>query len=255
MKDEISNPSPSSEKSFTLEICVDSLKSAIIAQSAGADRLELCSDLLEGGITPSYGLIKSVRSNISLDLSIMIRPRGGDFCYSDEDFLVMKEDIIMAKELAANCVVFGILTRNGYIDIDRTSQLVQLARPMQVTFHRAFDFTKDPIQALEDIIFSGADRILTSGHEPTAIKGKNLIRDLVNLSKGRISIMAGSGVNPDNKDELLNHCRVKELHLTAKSLEESKMVYRPCHMPFTSSPNPNQYLRYTTNFEIIKRMR
>ncbi len=239
---------------FTLEICIDSLESALIAQKAGAHRVELCSDLLEGGITPSYGLIKSVRKALYIDLSVMIRPRGGDFCYSNEEFVVMKEDIKMAKELGANCVVLGILTPDGQIDISRTSELVELAKPMQVTFHRAFDFTRDPYQALEDVISLGADRILTSGQEPIAIQGKELIKDLVALSKERISIMAGSGVNPDNKTELLDYCGVKELHLSAKTTKNSLMNFPTERLSLTSNLPANSYQNNIADFEMIKKM-
>jgi len=239
---------------FTLEICIDSLESALIAQKAGAHRVELCSDLLEGGITPSYGLIKSVRKALYIDLSVMIRPRGGDFCYSDLEFSIMKEDILIAKELGANCVVLGILTPDGQIDISRTSELVELAKPMQVTFHRAFDFTPDPFKALEDVISLGADRILTSGQEPIAIQGKELIKDLVALSKERISIMAGSGVSPDNKDDLLNYCGVKELHLSAKTTKNSLMNFPTERLSLTSNLPANSYQNNIADCEMIKKM-
>lgn len=239
---------------YTLEICIDSLESALIAQEAGANRVELCSDLLEGGITPSYGLIKSVRKALYIDLAVMIRPRGGDFCYSDEEFMVMKEDIQLAKELGANCIVIGILTPEGYVDIPRTRQLLQLARPMQVTFHRAFDFTKDPYQALTDIISLGIDRILTSGQEAKAIMGKELIKNLVDLSKQRISIMAGSGVNPDNKTELLDYCGVKELHLSAKTTKNSLMIFQPERLSLTCNLPANPYQNNIADYEMIKKM-
>lgn len=240
---------------FNLEICIDSLQSAIIAQEAGADRVELCADLLEGGITPSYGMIKLVRKSIKIDLAVMIRPRGGDFCYSDQEFSLMKEDILLAKDLGANCLVFGILTPNGHVDIERTSQLVELTKPLQVTFHRAFDLTRDPFQALEDIITCGADRILTSGQQQTAILGKEIIKDLVIKARQRISIMAGSGVNPDNKVELLNHCGVKELHLTAKKYVDGDMKYRPNKISMSSSELTSEYERTCTDYHIIHNMR
>ncbi|MBI9031897.1 copper homeostasis protein CutC [bacterium] len=239
---------------FTLEICIDSVESAIIAQRAGANRVELCADLLEGGITPSYGMIKTVRDNINLDLSVMIRPRGGDFCYSDLEFSIMKEDILIAKELGANYVVLGILTPDGHVDVYRTSQLIELAKPMQVTFHRAFDFTLDPFQALEDVIKTGARRLLTSGQEPKAIQGKELIKDLVALSKERISIMAGSGVNPDNKAELLDYCGVKELHLSAKTTKNSLMNFQTERLSLTSNLPANSYQNNIADYEMIKKM-
>lgn len=240
---------------FTLEICLDSVESAIIAQEAGADRVELCANLSEGGITPSYGMIRLVREKINIDLSVMIRPRGGDFCYSEAEFSVMKEDIKIAKEIGADCVVFGILTPNGHVDIERTSQLVGLAKPLQVTFHRAFDLTKEPYQALEDIIKSGVSGLLTSGHKAKAIEGKHEIKKLVMQAKNRIAIMAGSGVNPQNRDEFLNYCGVKELHLTAKTYIEGEMIYRPENISMNSYNMTSEYQKVITDYQIITKMK
>lgn len=236
---------------FTLEICLDSVESAIIAQNAGADRVELCANLLDGGTTPSYGMIKLVREAIDIELSVMIRPRGGDFCYSDSEFHIMKEDINIAKKLGANCVVLGIILPNGDVDMHRTSELVALARPMQVTFHRAFDVTRDPLQALEDVIVTGADRLLTSGQEPKAYAGKELIKALVLQAKGRISIMAGAGVNSQNRDELLQYCGVNELHLTAKAQVTGEMLYHSPNLSFKSNPSIDDYHREIVSEQII----
>lgn len=240
---------------FTLEICLDSVESALIAQKAGADRVELCANLLEGGTTPSYGMIKVVRENINIDLSVMIRPRGGDFCYSDSEFSIMKEDILIAKKLGAECIVCGILLPTGDIDIPRTSQLVALAKPMQVTFHRAFDVCRTPQQALEDIILCGVDRLLTSGQGTKAYQGKELIKSLVEQAQNRISIMAGSGVNPDNKDELLKYCGVTELHLTAKSIIQGNMQYHSPNLSFKTFPTINDYQREIADYQIITKMK
>ena len=240
---------------FTLEICIDSIESALIAQEAGAERVELCDNLLEGGTSPSYGMIKQVRENIDIELAVMIRPRGGDFCYSDHEFAVMKEDILMAKSLGVDCLVFGILLPNGKIDIERTSQLVSLARPLQVTFHRAFDVAHKPFQALEDIIKTGADRLLTSGQQAKAIEGKELIKDLVLQAKNRISIMAGSGVNPDNRDDLLSYTGVSEVHLTAKSIITGKMEYHSPNLSFKEKATTDDYHREMADYQIITNMR
>ncbi len=240
---------------FTLEICLDSVESAIIAQEAGADRVELCANLLEGGTCPSYGMIKQVRANIDIDLAVMIRPRAGDFCYSDAEFTVMKEDIIIAKKLGANCLVFGILLPSGDIDIERTSELVSLAKPLPVTFHRAFDHARQPLQALEDVISTGAKRLLTSGQAPKAIEGKELIKALVLKAQNRISIMAGSGVNPENRDELLQYCEVKELHLTAKKFVDGDMHYRPEKISMSSCKVNSEYQKSIADYQIITKMR
>ena len=207
-----------------IEICAFSLESCLNAQIAGADRVELCGGLYEGGTTPSHGLIELARRQISIELYIMIRPRGGDFCYDETEFEVMKCDILVAKQLKADGVVLGILLPNGQIDVIRTRELVELARPLKTTFHRAFDRAVEPFAALEAVIETGAGRLLTSGQKPTAIEGKDLLTKLVEQANGRIEIMAGSGVNAQNALELAQ-TGVKALHLTAKSARESKMEF------------------------------
>ncbi|MDD3791347.1 MAG: copper homeostasis protein CutC, partial [Sphaerochaetaceae bacterium] len=154
-----------------IEICLESVESVLIAERGGADRVEFCADLFEGGITPSLGAFKVARANSKIAMSVIIRPRGGDFCYSDLEFASMEEDIKLFKEAGADCVVLGILTPDGEIDIKRTKKLVNLARPMEVTFHRAFDVTKDPFRSLDTLIDMGIDRVLTSGLEPTVTEG------------------------------------------------------------------------------------
>ena len=184
-----------------IEACVNSAISAIEAQKGGADRVELCENLHDGGTTPSAGTIKFARKNLHIGLFVMIRPRGGDFLYSEDEFEIMKEDIKVARELGADGVVFGILKPDGTIDLERMKTLVDLARPMGITCHRAFDMTADPFQAMEDLITLGIDRILTSGQQKTASEGASLILELIQRSNGRIIIMPGSGVKEDNIEE------------------------------------------------------
>jgi len=182
-----------------LEACVDSVESALSAQAGGADRVELCDNLLEGGTTPSAGLIALCCARLRIPVHVLIRPRGGDFVYSDLDLDVMRRDIAVARQHGAQGVVFGILLPNGAIDVPRTRSLIAAARPLRVTFHRAFDFTADPDQALDDLITLGVDRLLTSGQAATALEGIGMLARLVRRAAGRIAIAAGGGKDPRSK--------------------------------------------------------
>jgi len=195
-----------------IEVCVDSAASAVAAQRGGATRIELCSDLAAGGITPSAGLIELVRSKVSIAIHVMIRPRGGDFCYSRDEFEIMRRDIALVKSLGANGVVLGLLHTNGSVDADRTRELADSARPHQVTFHRAFDVSSDLFRALEDVCSTGADRILTSGGEQNALQGAALISRLVQASHGRIIIMACGGITEKNASSIVTQTGVREVH-------------------------------------------
>jgi copper homeostasis protein len=209
-----------------LEVCVTSVESALAAQRGGAQRVELCSALEAGGLTPGYGLAAAVRQALRIGLHLMIRPRGGDFLYSDAEFDVMQREITAAKQLGADGVVFGLLTPQGAVDVPRTRELAQLAHPLHVTFHRAFDRTADPLPALEDVIACGAQTLLTSGRANKATGGMPLIRELVHHAAGRIEIMAGSGVTPDNVVALAHDTGARAFHLSARTLAASRMQYR-----------------------------
>jgi copper homeostasis protein len=214
-------------KDITIEVCIDSVPSAIAAQQGGANRVELCDNLFEGGTTPSAGAIAVTRKYITIGLHVMIRPRGGDFFYSDIEFECMKKDIQVAKDLGADGVVFGLLTRDGHIDKVRTQELTHLASPLQVTFHRAFDMTADPVQALEDIIsIKGITRLLTSGQEKSAYEGAELIAQLIKQADGRIIIMPGAGIYERNIGKMKQITGASEFHVTGYKTVHSQMAYR-----------------------------
>ena len=209
-----------------IEVCVDSVASAVAAERGGAGRVELCSNLLEGGVTPSAGLIELVRARTSIGLQVMIRPRGGDFCYTPEEFETMRRDIIAAKKLGADGVVVGILDANGTVDIKRTRELVELARPLDVTFHRAFDMSADLFRALESICTTGADRLLTSGGKKTALQAVQQIARLVEAARGRIAIMACGAINHHNAASVIEQTGVREIHVGLRSSVASPMLHR-----------------------------
>lgn len=202
--------------SFILEICAGSIESALEAQKGGADRIELCDNLLMGGTSPSFGMISVCKKLIHIPIFPIIRPRGGDFVYSEEEFEAMKEDILCCKRLGCEGVVLGILRQNGSIDIERCAELISMARPMQVSFHRAFDRCNNFQKGLEDIISLGCERLLTSGGELQAIGALERIKALVLQSKDRISIMPGSGITEKNLLQILNETGANEFHSTAK---------------------------------------
>lgn len=208
-----------------LEICANSFSSALAAQQGGAQRIELCENLNEGGTTPSYGTIKRVREHLNIKVYVLIRPRAGDFLYTDAEFATMKEDINICKQLGCDGVVIGILDKEGNVDVERTSELVELAAPMGVTFHRAFDFCHDGLKALEDIIKCGCERILTSGMKNTAMEGMSFLKMLVQQAAERIIIMPGSGVNEQNIIELRESTHADEFHTSAKATVKSNMIY------------------------------
>jgi len=209
----------------TLEVCCYNLESALNAQSAGADRIELCADRHQGGTTPSYGTLEVSRKQLRIPIYAMIRPRGGDFLYSGPEVETMLHDIQMCKELGIDGVVFGALTPEGQVDIELTKELVQLAAPMEVTFHRAFDLTLDPMESLEQIIDLGIQRILTSGQQATAFQGISIIKTLVEHAAGRIVILPGAGINEGNLQQILRETGVKEFHVSASGSRPSYMKY------------------------------
>lgn len=233
-----------------IEICVDSVASAVAAERGGARRLELCGDLLEGGITPSAGMIELVRARVSIGLQVMIRPRGGDFCYTADEFEIMHRDIETAKKLGADGVGFGILDADGNVDT-RSRSLVELARPLDVTFHRAFDMSADLFRSLEDVCAIGANRILTSGGQSTALHGLQRIAELVKAAQGRIAIMPGSGINAENARRIVEESGVREIHAGQRSSVGSPMRFRNPRITMGHEPE-REYQRFVVLEENVR---
>ena len=217
--------------------------SAVMYQckEGNADRVELCDNLWEGGTTPSAGTIKLARQRIDIGLFVIIRPRGGDFLYSNLEFEVIKEDIKMAIDLGADGIVSGILDADGLVDKERTSQLVELCGDLPFTFHRAFDLTSDPYKALEDIIDCGAKRILTSGLQPSVPKGMKMLKKINKKANGRIVIMPGGGINENNAMEIVEKTGCTEFHMSGKVVEDGKMNFRNHALKLNGAPEMAEY--------------
>jgi copper homeostasis protein len=234
------------------EICVDSVEGVRAARAAGATRVELCASLLEGGITPSRGMIRQARTVPGIKLYIIIRPRGGDFLYNDAEFAAMASDIETAKAEGADGVVIGQLTADGFVDVAHTRELMTLARPMAVTFHRAFDMTPDPFAALETLVDLGIDRILTSGQEASVLEGLPMIAELVKRAGDRIVIIPGGGITARNVDRIVAAARPKEIHFAALELEAGGMRFRRNHVFMGGELRPPEYDRLATSEATIR---
>ncbi len=237
-----------------LEVCVDSVESALNAEAGGADRVELCGNLPEGGTTPSAGLTASCCERLRIPVHVLIRPRGGDFVYSDIELDVMRRDIAVAHQHGAAGVVIGVLDAAGAIDIPRIRSLVAAARPLAVTFHRAFDFTADRDQALDDLIALGVDRLLTSGQAQRALEGTAVLARLGRRAAGRIAIAAGGGLSEENILAVIERTGVTHVHVSAAALLESTVTYRPTHLTLRKPPLPNEYDRAVTDPGRIRRI-
>lgn len=235
-----------------VEACVESVESAVAAASGGADRVELCDDLVEGGTTPSAGAIAVTRRRIDIGICVMIRPRGGDFVYTDLEFESMRHDIGVAHELGADGVVFGLLNPDGTIDRDRTARLVEDAGPLSVTFHRAFDVSRDPMESLDTLIDLGVTRILTSGQRATALESLDLLAALVRAAGDRITILAGGGVTAANAARIVAATGVREVHLYAARRYASPMEHRNDAVPMGMAYRPEEYVRTVTDADAIR---
>lgn len=240
-------------KTIQCELCAYSVEACRMAARLGIDRVELCASPAEGGVTPSMGAIDQVSNIKGIDVSVMIRPRGGDFLYTDDEVQTMLRDIAHAKEAGATGIVLGILTADGRVDVERTRLLVEAAQGMETTFHRAVDMTADYTQAIRDIIDTGCTRILTSGGYDKALEGIDSIAQAVAISDGRIEIMAGSGVSSYNALQLAA-TGVDALHFSAKRMEESSMIYHNPRISMGGSASIDEFALRTVDEEEVKKI-
>lgn len=237
----------SGKNNIVAEICIDSVEGVIAARGADAARVELCSALLEGGLTPSYGMAKRAKAVAGpVGVHVMIRPRGGDFLYSDDEFAAMKEDVAAFKELGVDGFVFGLLDANGHIDIGRTAELLTLCRPVTVTFHRAFDMAKDPFSSLDALVDLGIDRLLTSGQAPSVLEGAPLIRQLIERAAGRIVIMPGGDISARNVTRVVEETGAGEIHFAALEGQAGPMRHRNPNVFMGGTLRPPEYDRIVT---------
>ncbi len=237
---------------YILEICADSVESAIIAQQSGAQRIELCDNLSEGGTTPGPGKIQSARSNLDIALNVLVRPRGSDFLYTEAELDIMKRDIEFCGKAGVDGIVTGILLDDGNIDVERTAMLVEFARPMTVTFHRAFDMCADPVRGLMDIIATGAVRILSSGQKNTALEGAGLLSGLIEIAENKLIVMPGAGINSSNILEIAQITKAKEYHLTGRTFKQSQMNFRRIGISMSGTNNDDYKWKVADPDEINK---
>lgn len=237
---------------YRIENCANSAESAVRAELGGAYRVELCAGMSEGGTTPSYGEIKVAREAIGIKLNVIIRPRGGDFCYSARELEVMRYDIEMARSLGVDGLVFGCLTPSGDVDVEAMRGLMAAAGDTPVTFHRAIDMSRDMSQALEDIVALGCRRVLTSGGAATALEGIDRLAHLVRLAAGRIIIMPGSGVGAANIARLAQETGAVEFHFSARVDEDSPMIYRHEGVSMGGTVIIDEYKRSLTSAKKIR---
>ena len=237
------------------EVCVDTVESALAAAAGGADRLELCSALGEGGLTPSAGLLEVVRAQVTVPLAVMIRPRAGDFCYGDAEFDVMRRDLGLLKRLGADLFVFGLLQPDGTVDRARTAELIALARPLPVTFHRAFDLTNDPRAALETLVELGVERVLTSGQEKSVLEGLELVTELVRLAGKRLIVVPGGGITERNLPRILRESGAREFHVSASATRDSRMEFRNGRVPMGRTLAASEYALSVADEGRVRRFR
>ncbi len=238
-------------KENILEVCCYSVQSAKIAEEAGADRIELCAGIYEGGTTPSAATIAMAKQEVSIPIHVIIRPRGADFCYSELEFKNMLADIEYCKKIGVSGIVSGVLCADGSVDVVRTKQLIAAAQPLSFTFHRAFDMVKNQEAALETLIELGVDRILTSGGMATAELGVENLIQLVKKSKGRISILVGSGINSNNIAQIKARTNATEFHCSAKKLKQCKTNYKNPNINMGAETTISEFAYHETSKEEV----
>ncbi len=248
----MSNPTISDD--VLVEACVDTVESARAAEAGGAGRIELCDNLYEGGTTPSPGLIAVVRERVGIPIHVLVRPRGGDFIYDEDEVRVMLGDIAFAKEVGVSGVVLGALFANGAVDDRSTRLLVEAARPLSVTFHRAFDLVRDAFEALDTLMALGVDRVLTSGGAATAIEGLETLAALAWRSEGRGTIIAAGGITEHTVGRIINEAGVSEVHVRASKRRDSEMTFRRENVTLGRAYVPDEYARVVTTADLLKRI-
>lgn len=237
-----------------LEICTETVDGAVAAVTAGAGRVELCAGLGEGGTTPSAGAILGVRRSIDRELCVLLRPRRGDFLYTAAELETLRADVNVARDLGADAVALGCLSRDGTIDRERTARLVEAARPLSVTFHRAFDLVRDQFEALEVLVELGVDRVLTSGGAADVVAGAERLAELVDRAGDRLVVMAGGGVREDNVRRLVVDVGVQEVHASASTWRSSAMEHRPTGLGLGAPGAPDEFTLRTVEEETVRRL-
>ena len=237
---------------ITCEVCVEGVLGALAAEAGGAHRIELCAGLVEGGTTPSIGTVSRTLEALSIPTVVLVRPRGGDFLYSPPELEALLRDVEALKEAGAYGIATGVLTAAGAVDMRAMREVIDAAGPLSVTFHRAFDMTRDPFESLEALVQLGVDRVLTSGQERSVPEGMELIRQLVEAARERISVMPGAGIRKENVQEIIRVTGVKEVHFTGFTTHDSPMAHRNTRPLMGSDRVPGEYERLVTDPDRVR---
>ncbi len=239
---------------YLLEVCVDSVRSAAAARQGGADRVELCSALVIGGLSPSPALFRQVKAETGLPVRVLLRPRFGDFCYDDYEFRILKEETEMFRDLGADGIVTGILRPDGVLNLEQMRVLREAAGSMKMTMHRAFDVCRDPFEAMEQCVEMGVDTILTSGQKSSAWEGRRLLAELEEKARGRIELLAGAGIDDSVIYDLARQTKIKSFHMSGKSVLDSRMDFRREGVPM-GIPGVDEFEIWQTDPEKVKKVR